>query len=266
MFYLNKDDIEFQIFPNGECRLDISQGRLLEENEITWFYRDDSDIFQLALIDSVVPNYTLKIPYMPYSRMDRVEENTTAFSLKVLVDFLGDLKNCKKIKVLDPHSPKTLELLNEKGIIATEYGFSLSKKVLNQFDLTKTIVVFPDKGAKNRYNVSDYPNTITLNKTRDFKTGYIKGIEVGEKSGNLQEHFDIVFVDDLSSYGGTFYKGLLKIREAGFSGEANLIVTHAENTILKGNILDVFDRVYTTNSITTLLHPRIEQVNILTED
>lgn len=268
--YLNKNVVNFVTFPNKEKRLDLELDFLKETNEVIWKWQDDSDIFELFLFDSVMnklkENYTLFIPYMPYSRMDRVEKENTAFSLDTLTRlFAQQLKAMKDVQVLDPHSPETLNLMIAKGIKAKEYDFSLAKKVLKDIDLSKVWIVFPDKGASIRYNADDYENVIVCKKTRDFSTGKILSIEaeILKSSIDFNSNETIYIIDDLCSYGGTFVGCLAAIeRDLGKVKNAHLIITHSEEAILKGEVLGNFDTVYTTDSLSTPIRNEIKITKI----
>ena len=69
----------------------------------------------------------------------------------------------------------------------------------------------------------------------------------------------ILIVDDISSRGGTFYHSAKKLKELG-AKEIYLYVSHCENTILEGEVLSsgLIDRVFTTNSIFTKEHEKVE--------
>ena len=66
-------------------------------------------------------------------------------------------------------------------------------------------------------------------------------------------------MDDICSRGGTFYHSAKKLKELG-AKEVCLYVTHCENTIIEGELLtsDLIEKVYTTNSIFTKEHEKIE--------
>lgn len=250
--YINNTEVKFTTFPNNETRLDLDPSILTDYNKVIWKYKTNSDIFELFQLDNVLQSYSeydLYIPYLPYSRMDRVENVNTAFSLEIIVDLLS-LISANNIYILDPHSEKSITL---SGDVIKEFNYSLAKQVIkdNNIDLDKTIIVFPDKGASKRYNKNDYPNVVTLEKVRDFATGKITSIKVSDVdfTNQLENIEDIYIIDDLCSYGGTFVGGLKSLRDYGFTGKANLIVTHSEEALTKGSVLDEFDHVYTTNSI-----------------
>ena len=131
MIYLNETPVEFITFPNNEKRLDLPKNVLADDNIVVWRYENDASIFELFLLDAAMKSYEttykLFIGYMPYSRMDRVKEVGTAFSLDVLVQLMTKLKALKSIEILDPHSPITLEKFKEHGINASESRFSMAK-------------------------------------------------------------------------------------------------------------------------------------------
>lgn len=66
---------------------------------------------------------------MPYSRMDRIQEKGTAFSLKILTELIkNNLKALNLLFILDPHSKETLAQLNS---IARTYSRELREFVFN---------------------------------------------------------------------------------------------------------------------------------------
>lgn len=283
MLFLNNNKVEFTQFPNKEKRLDLKEEFLKpigEKNKVIWKFESNSDIFELFLFDNSFGSffieydvfYDLYIPYMPYSRMDRVEKDGTAHSLFVLIDLISSkLYSLDNVFVLDPHSPATVDLSEDtytKVKRIKEFNYSLAKNVFkdNSVDLENSFVVFPDKGAAKRYNIDDYPNVITLKKTREFSTGKIQSIEIGDikNTNNIPKNSNLYFIDDLCSYGGTFIKGLESMRQQEFTGDASLIVTHSEEALLLGDVLKHFKHIFTTNSILEVEDkPQITQYNFL---
>ena len=265
MLYINQQPIDFIIFPHKERRLDLKQELLDAKpgliNDVYWHYENDESIFELLLLDDAIHSlgqfYDLYIGYMPYSRMDRVQEAGTAFSLNVLSKMLTKMTNAlMKIYVLDPHSPVTLEKLNEyKPGHAKEINYSLAQDVINYTDLdvNEAWFVFPDKGAAHRYNYEAYPNVIICEKVRNFATGKIEGIKahIHKETTKPSTNAPIIIIDDLSSYGGTFV-GAIKAVETDLGIKSNnnwLIVTHAEEAIDMGQVPVTFSHIFTTDSI-----------------
>ena len=268
MIYLNENPVEFITFPNKEKRLDLPKEFVKFHdtkvvNDIYWKYETDESIFELLLVDNAMisyeQEYNLYIGYMPYSRMDRVKEQGTAFSLEVIVRIINNLSCVNGIYVLDPHSPITLQELNRYQLSdnAFEFKYSLAKDVIDytQIDVNNAWFVFPDKGAATRYNADNYPNVIICEKVRNFATGKIESIKASiEKVTNTpSENAPLIIIDDLCSYGGTFV-GAIKAIETDLnikSSENWLIVTHAETAIDMGQVPLIFNKIFTTDSIYT---------------
>lgn len=280
MLYLNDNEVKFIILPNQEKRLDLPLEFInnLHENIVLWTYETDASIFELLLFDEVMAKlehrYKLVIGYMPYSRMDRVHEANTAFSLKVIVQLLSEQTSAlEEVFVLDPHSPETLNKFKEFGMKVQEIDYSLADEVMEfaNVNLDKTWIVFPDKGAANRYDYYKYPNVIICEKTRNFATGAIESVKVETSSNTFitkEMKPNLIVIDDLCSYGGTFIKVLEAIEkhpDINFD-EAWLIVTHAEKAMEEGKILEKYDKVFCTDSISVPAESKDMTVEKFTEN
>ena len=281
MLYLNNNKVEFITFPNQKKRLDLPLQFVnnLHENVVLWDYETDASIFELLLFDEVMAKlkhtYKLVIGYMPYSRMDRVHEVNTAFSLKVLIQLLSEQTSAlKEVFVLDPHSPETLSKFKEYGMKAQEIDYSLADEVMEftNVNLDETWIVFPDRGAANRYDYSKYPNVIICEKTRNFATGAIESVKAkitrSKSSITKEMNPNLIVIDDLCSYGGTFVKALEAIEThptINFD-EAWLVVTHAEKALEKGKVLEKYDKVFCTDSISVPAESKDMTTEDFTED
>ncbi len=80
----------FKKFGNNEIRLDIPKDVLDEINKYTrieFRFKDNESLFKLLLLDNVLERNNLLVDYyfwyLPYSRMDRIKEDETAFSLEM---------------------------------------------------------------------------------------------------------------------------------------------------------------------------------------
>lgn len=267
MLYVNEQLIEFITFPNNERRLDLSRDILELKpgfiNDVYWHYENDESIFELFLLDDVIHSqgqaYSLYIGYMPYSRMDRVQNPGTAFSLDVLTRMITRMtKTILNIYVLDPHSVVTIEKLNSyRPGLAHEIDYSLAEDVIDYTGINPNDAwfVFPDKGAAKRYNYEDYPNVIICEKVRNFATGKIEGIKahIHKETKRPKEDAPIIIIDDLCSYGGTFVGAIKAIEnDLGIKSKNNwLIVTHAEEAMTKGSVPETFNKIFFTGSIAT---------------
>lgn len=281
MLYLNDNEVKFITFPNQEKRLDLPLEFVnnLHENIVLWNYETDASIFELLLFDEVMAklkhHYKLVIGYMPYSRMDRTNKKNTAFSLKVLTQLLSEQTSAlKEIFVLDPHSPETLSKFKEYGMKIQEVDYSLADEVMEfaNVNLDETWIVFPDKGAANRYDYYKYPNVIICEKTRNFATGAIESVKakITKTKGSITKEMNpnLIVIDDLCSYGGTFVKALeaIETHPTIHFDEAWLVVTHAEKAMEEGKVLEKYDKVFCTDSISVPEESKDMTVENFTED
>jgi ribose-phosphate pyrophosphokinase len=262
MILLNKQEIKFETFPNGETKLihDNIEGLLLKNgNEMSFKYENDADLIKLMFIKNYIDEYykniliDLVIYYMPYSRMDR-SEDYSPFTLKYVSKFINNL-NFDSITVIEPHSEVTCALLDRVFPAYINFNLVEEVKAMVGFDEDKDYIVFPDAGASKRYSKMKAQNTLFCTKIRNFVTGDIEGLElVGDTSKAYGR--TAIIVDDLSSYGGTFIHTADRLREEGFV-EVNLLVAHAENVIFKRNertgklLFEHVEKIFTTDSVLT---------------
>lgn len=253
MIKLNGVEIVFEVFPNGETKLDHESinKNAEKENRIKFKYEDDSDLIKLMFLKEYLNEHAysmnhLLIYYMPYSRMDRVE-GTSAFTLKYVSNFINSL-NFDSVEVIEPHSNVTPALLNK--VNSNYINNYLIDKVIKEIGFNENVdsIMFPDNGASQRYKNMKFKNVLIGNKTRNFQSGEITGLEI--IGGRHPEGKKVLICDDLSSYGGTFVKSSIELKKLGFE-EVYLLVAHAENSIFKGELFSHIDKLFTTDSILT---------------
>lgn len=247
-------------FPDGTLRLNC--GGLDGDIAIEWLYENSEEMVILYFLVShmretmKLERITLILPYIPNARMDRVKANSEVFTLKYFCRFINDLK-FDKVIVRDAHSSVSLALMDrvEAEDIQPKLQELAGRLLVNDED----ILFFPDEGSSKRY--ADYFQKRYLFgvKKRDWATGTILGLDVvGEVPAG---HFNVLIVDDICSYGGTFYHSAKKLKELG-ADKIWLYVTHCENNILSGDMLKsgLIDRVFTTAGILTAEHPLIDVI------
>lgn len=268
MLFLNNKKIEIKKFPNGESLINSESLCIKNEgiNEIKLKFETDLDMMSLMFIKGHLDELNLKadliIGYMPYSRMDRTE-GMTVFTLKHICRFINSL-NFENVFIYEPHSDVCVALLDRVRVInmSKELTVKAIRKIEDNVE-EPLYLVYPDAGAAKRYSKQiQFDKVLTANKERDFKTGYIKKLEI---NGSLEaSKFKAIIVDDLCSKGGTFMLTAGKLREMGAT-EIYLVVTHCEETIFKGDILktDLIKKVYTTNSILEREHEKVEITKII---
>lgn len=257
MLLVDQRKIDHNHFPDGTLHIAVN-GSMYAHHTITWKYESDEELFALVCIvkhmRSIVEHceLVLELPYIPHARMDRVKKKSDVFTLKYFAQVINDL-NFVAVRVLDPHS-----YVSDALIERIEY-FSVDALVEKVIDKAKPDLLFyPDEGAMKRYSsMIQKPYAFGI-KRRDWETGKIEGLDVAGNVGDIAGK-DILIVDDICSRGGTFYFAAKKLKELG-ANNVYLYVSHCENTILNGEVLngDLVKRVYTTDSIFTKSHPKIE--------
>lgn len=266
MIYLNDIKVDITKFPNGESLIS-SENLIIKDsiNTIKFKFESNEDITHLIFLKGHLDDMNLKaslsILYMPYSRMDR-SEGMTVFTLKYLCRLINSL-NFEEVSIYEPHSDVCVALLDRVKVI--NMSQELARTALEKInkDDEKIYLVYPDAGAAKRYGKQiKYDKVLTANKERDFKSGRITKLDINGEIDS--ERFKALIVDDLCSKGGTFILTAQKLKEMG-ADEIYLAVTHCEDTIFEGDILksDLITRVFTTNSILSKEHEKLEVIKII---
>lgn len=219
-------------------------------NKITWLYDNDGELFTLqCLVDHIRecrPRNLiyLEMPYIPNARQDRKVSNRL-FTLKTFTKIINAM-NFDKVIVLDPHSDVSCALLDK-----LEVNYDVSYYWDERFNVNDDFVyMFPDNGAAKKYSeklLRKPTNYIIGNKHRNNE-GRIDSYELINFQPGIEK---VVIVDDICSYGGTFVAAAKALREQGVK-QIDLVVSHCEPNIFKGDVFDYIDHVYTTDSILDL--------------
>lgn len=168
----------------------------------------------------------------------------------------------QRIYIVDPHSEKTLEFfrtISSDSVIEHEYIpvypiVDWIKTIAQEtdFNTDTDCLVFPDKGANEKYskmNLLPGAHTASFNKIRNPHTGNIEKLALD--IAYLSKCEKAIIVDDLCSRGGTFIGAASILKEVGVK-DITLVVTHLEDTVFAGYLLDEnspVDRIYTSNSM-----------------
>ena len=264
MIKLNGKIIKPTYFPDGALKLDCEIPPSIKTNDIVnfeWYYDNNEELIILdMLVKHVRANYFFKhfhlyMPYVVNSRFDRTKNDTEVFTLKWFCEMINNM-NFEMVRILHPHSNVVSALLN--NVVIDKLNEELIDSLLTI--LKPDIIYFPDEGCKK--NLSDsfkYPSLFGI-KNRDWQTGEIKGLEVmGEVPEDVA--FNILIVDDICSKGGTFYHSAKKLKELG-AKDIYLYVTHCENTVLEGELINsgLIKEIYTTDTIFTKKHEAITKI------
>ena len=268
MITINGVEVEQNKFPDGTLLLKGSEFDVHESYSdesyatIEWLFESNEElvtlIFAVKHLRSVycVEHIALWLPYIPNARMDRVKSDKEVFTLKYFAEIINSL-NFSSVTVLDPHSYVSEALIDRLNVWKADiYATCIIDNICPD------LLFFTDEGGMKRYaNLFEMPYVFGM-KQRDWETGNILGLDVLGQTDKIKGS-KILIIDDICSKGGTFYHSATKLKELG-AGEIYLYVSHCENTILEGEVLTsgLIEKVFTTNSIFTKEHEKIEVIKL----
>ena len=263
MIKVNDEIVHFSHFNDGSCRVQIKVP-LSNNVNITWLYDNDTELLYLYYtVQHLRANFAhvcnLIMPYVPNGRMDRTRHEEEVFTLKYSCELINSL-GFKRVIIFDPHSSVTPALLNNVIVRdpSKEIMFVLSK-------LPNALVFMPDEGSMKRIShFINVPYAFGV-KERDWETQKINSLRIAGAARHQIAGHDILICDDILSRGSTIYSAAKQLKDMG-ANNIYVYVSHCEDTVLEPNIndqslLDIPDlitKVYTTNSIFTASHPKIE--------
>jgi ribose-phosphate pyrophosphokinase len=234
-------DLKSFLFSAGEIQVRVSDIGQYDNILIECRYPTGQEIMEITLIANAINNYdnfdgsiTLFLPYLPYSRQDRVCYPGEAFSLDVFASILKtQLRTVDKLVTWDAHSPKSREVFYRSVKYTNVTADTLINKfVKNGLNLNPSLVVVaPDKGAMDRATAVaktlGAETTIYGEKVRDPNNGNIHGISVKDAEGNdpLLDGREVLIVDDICDGGRTFIE-LAKTLRTFNPSRITLYVTH----------------------------------------
>jgi ribose-phosphate pyrophosphokinase len=249
MLYVDDIKVEVKNFPNGETYMPIDQAALSEigpSATLRLKYESDADLVHLDMLHDHIAKFhpecvmDLRVDYLPYSRMDR--QTDYVFSLPTITKRINSL-SFAAVTVQEPHSDVCMALL-ERSWAAYPSATWLLQAALEavDFDASRDFLFFPDAGAQKRYAVlaGKYQHLVGFKHRGDL--GGLSEYQVLGAEG-LKDQSKIVIVDDLCSRGGTFVLASEALREfgreyAGIDREIYLVVTHLENSVYQGKLLE----------------------------
>ena len=257
--------IEPKQFPDGTLLLKFDKEQFDPRSTISyeWNYENDAELFTLICLRKHLakyPYHQLILPYIPNARQDRIKSNEDIFTLKYFCEMINSL-NFNEVIVLDAHSNVSLALLD--NVVQMDV-MDYIDNALDQIDCGRTCIFYPDEGAMKRYSDRiPYPYAFGIKK-RDWETGKIQGLDIQNKE--LVEGKDVLIIDDICSYGGTFYHSALALKEAG-AASVSLYVTHLEENVLKGDLWKamkdedpLIKTIYTANPLFEAKDPNLLKI------
>jgi ribose-phosphate pyrophosphokinase len=235
------------------------------------------DAFYRHLPDA---HFNIEIPYMPYSRQDRMCAVGQAFSLEVLAHVLNTLKGVNKLVTWDCHSAVGLSLLGAINVSPEEI-INKCSPLIERLISANSVVICPDRGAVNRtanivkFFETAWPvviETLHCTKVRDPSTGQITGTAFDFNAANTFYHESMekgtpdltgktcIITDDICDGGYTFIQIAKLLREHG----ANRVILYVTHGIFSKG-LSVFegliDEVYTTASFPNVSAPMLTVID-----
>ena len=256
-------------FPDGTKLIKYNPTLVDGAYRITWLYDNDTELFQLiALVKHLKSKARcriwLNLPYVPNARMDRVKNSDEVFTLKAFADTINWL-GFEGVTICNPHSTVSEALFDRVDVdfdcVAEDVQMALHFAATDR----DVVLYFPDEGACKRYSDLLAPLGLPVAfgiKKRDWKTGKILGIDIAGYDDLKGKN--ILMVDDICAYGGTFYYSARRLKELG-AKDISCYVTHLENSVLdkeKGKLIDakwyshdgktsedLIKTIYATNSI-----------------
>lgn len=237
------DGQAFFQYPGGEWDMKFQSGYFTgREIAVITGTVDADDYIMLQTWARVVIDQggsgTIILPYLPGARADRgVTEGGSLYAAMVNAAMF-------RVITVDPHSQAAVNFYN--NIFVADCDETIAKAFKTEYDG----VIAPDKGAKQRAAaMADQLGVPVLEaeKTRDFASGKLTGF----KSPKFDIEGDYLIVDDICDGGGTFLGLATQMHEDGFEGSLELFVTHGIFSQGLDKLNDVFERVYTTDSVPT---------------
>lgn len=209
------------------------------------------DLIRIGLVKDAldrlgVKDVKLTLGYFPQARADIVFQKGQPLPSKVFADILNNF-GFSKVYIYDPHSDVTSALIDNVEVI-TQTDLLRNKVTEISRKLPNFKLCAPDLGATKKIFDSvmmlgheDYSQAV---KIRDVRTGNIVkcDLTVDGVEGN------ILIVDDICDYGGSFCFLAKKLKEKGAS-KIGLFVTHA---ILKdglGKLEEDIDYLFVSNFV-----------------
>ena len=287
MIYINSGQCWFlKNFTDGTQQIrfpkEFNRHNLGPDLAFTWLYENEAELVTLYYLVNYYratdymfdnPVYTLKVPYLPNARMDRVQEYfsdiektnpSEVFTLKYFAKFINDL-HFDKVITFDVHSNVALSLIDNcidwSPEIAIKEAMNRIKMDTGVDDLT---ICFPDFGAYTRYTkLSAFKDCHVVYglKSRDWHTREIKSMKiVSDMTGTPIEKIttkNVLVIDDIISSGGTIAKVAKELLNCGVEN-IFCYCSHLENKAFDFTGKNAFSdlvqdgkikTVYTTNSI-----------------
>lgn len=228
------------------------------------------DLLMIVCANKALRNLKIKeihlyTPYIMGLRSDRLFQLGGNRYIKDVLSPILNAQNFESVTCLDAHSYvaenciNNLENIDNKKLVC----FALNEMKKSE----TTTIITPDDGASKKIfklidNLDYEVNIIVCSKDRD-KDGKLTKTIVPD----FDYSKDIVIIDDIFDFGGTFKNIAKAINEkipesASKIGKKYLICTHAIQEEGLKDALKYFETIYTTNSYKDFNIERVKQLNV----
>ena len=242
-------EVEIKKFPDGEKYVRVlGDGNKAIVVQSTFSPQDEHLIELLLLGDALKEKGFEKliavVPYLAYSRQDRVTKDGEPISVRAVMTAIGIYYD--ELYVFDLHNPRTLEFFPGKAV-----NLSPARAIANYFKgkIGEGIVLAPDKGALERAKaVAEILNV----EFSHFEKKRISPTEVQMTPVDIDvTGKNVLIVDDIISTGGTMIRAANILKKMGVK---KIYVTATHGVFAEGAIERVskaVDELAVTNTIPT---------------
>ena len=263
-FYVQLEIEKDFLFPAGEVGIQLKTTNYAYKytkapyQTIVARLKNSNDILRLLNVVDALRRFDptpirLFMPYLPYSRQDRVCNDGESFALGVFVKLINSM-GFEKVTIADPHSDVSTAIIDNVNVLS-------QIDIIGKFDaFTKRVmqrdVIFiaPDAGSNKKISklagYFSHTDFLRADKLRDLATGNIKETIVYADKLDGQT---VIIVDDICDGGRTFIE-LAKVLKKKGAAKVVLFVTHG--IFSKGSkplFADGIDEIYTTDSYDDVL-------------
>ncbi|AEH24988.1 ribose-phosphate diphosphokinase [Pyrococcus yayanosii] len=242
-------DVEIRKFPDGEKYVRVlGEGKEALVVQSTFAPQDERIVEALILGDALrekgFKKLRLVVPYLAYSRQDRVTKDGEPISIRAVMRALGLYYD--ELYVFDLHNPETLRFFPGKAL-----NLSPARAIAEYFGekLGDGVVLAPDRGALERAKA--VAERLGLEYSH-FEKRRISPTEIQMRPVDVDvAGRNVLIVDDIISTGGTMIKAANLLREM---GARRIFVAATHGVFAEGAIERVskaVDELAVTNSIPT---------------
>jgi ribose-phosphate pyrophosphokinase len=238
-------------FPGGEQGVRIDTTAL--QDAATRFtieaaLRTSSDVLTLLMLADALrqeiptAEISLRMPYVPYARQDRVCHTGESLSIRVFAQLINT-QSFRTVTILDPHSAVTPALIN--NVIVTSAQDHVARAVAAMGG--DVVLVAPDMGASSR--VRGFASVLGLQmlqaqKTRNASSGVVTGVEILDDIPPKP----LLVVDDICDGGRTFIELALAVRHIAPQQTMGLYVSHGIFSKGLEVLSPLYSQIFTANS------------------